>query len=170
MYTVDDLDTVIPREDLPQSSVGAPCPMVLSSEYDLHLAYYLNEREDGWDGTTVRIVSEHSQDELCALVRFSRAIAYMSGPPNDEAFGGHPLAGRGLHPYAVFEIGRSSWIRQLERMNAVHSRHRPERFEQYKHYIFAFHDSVFECVAAGFEITTHRGSVVDILCASWSHA
>lgn len=46
----------------------------------------------------------------------------------DEAFRGHPLASRGLHPYAAFRVEDSSWVRRLECMNAVHDSHDPERF------------------------------------------
>jgi hypothetical protein len=167
MYAIDHHDTVAERRDLPQSSIGAPCPAVLSGENFLHLAYYLEEREEGWDGSTVRVVGEHSLGEPCALVRFTHAIAHMFGPPNDEAFDGHPLAQRGLEPYAVFEVNGSSWVRSLERMNAVHPRHQPELFAKYKHFVFAFHDSVFECVAESFELSVLRGSVSNVLRASW---
>lgn len=167
MYTVDARDKVTPRNDLPQSSIGAPCPMVLAGEGLLHLAYYLEQRDDDWDGTTVRIVTEDSTDEPCALVRFRRPRAHLFGPPNDEAFKGHPLAARGLQPYAVFEVTDSSWIRLLERMNSVHPYHRPERYRALKHFVFAFHDSVFECVAEDFEMEAKIGSVADVLRGSW---
>ncbi len=74
----------------------------------------------------------------------------MFGPPNDEAFAGHPLASRGLQPYGAFEVLASSWIRQLERMNAVHRHHDPEDFAVYRHIVLAFHDSTFECIAEGY--------------------
>jgi hypothetical protein len=152
---------------MPQSSVGAPCPAVMSGEHFVHLAYYLQETPAGWDGTFVRVVGEFSEDEPCALVRFLRPAAHMFGPPNDEAFAGHPLASRGLKPYAVFEVNHSSWIRTLERMNSVHPRHRPERYAAYKHFVFAFHDRVFECVAEDFQVSVQRGSVAGMLRASW---
>ena len=93
------------------------------------------------------------------VVRFRRPYAHMFGPPNDEAFEGHPLAARGLASYAVYEVRRSSWLRRLERMNAVHWNHRPERFlARLRHFVFAFHDATFECIAEGF---TFEGSCVD---------
>lgn len=166
MYTIDSRDTVTQRTDVPQSSVGSPSPAALSGERLLHLAYYLEERQNGRHGPGVPPVDEHSQGELCALVRFSRAIAHMSGPPNDEAFKGHPLAQRGLKPYAVSEVANSSSLRTLERMNAVHPLHRPERFAKYKHFVFTFHDSVFECIAENFQLSVHKGSVSSVLRAS----
>ncbi len=149
--------------DVPQSSVGAPCPMVLVGEHHLNLAYFLEARPPGWDGTTVRIVGENSSDEPVALVKFARAYAHMFGPPNDEAFKGHPLASRGLRPYGVYEIRDSSWLRRLESMNAVHPYHRPELFARYHHFIFAFHDTTFECIAESFQVTVHTGSVTSVL-------
>jgi len=88
----------------------------------------------------------------------------MFGPPNDEAFGGHPLAHRGLGPYAVFEVRQSSWIRQLERMNSVHRQHEREWFlSNKKHFIFAFHDSTFECIAESFDVQVRQGSLLSAL-------
>jgi hypothetical protein len=140
---------------------------VLSGEHYLHLVYYLEEAEPSWDGMSARVAGEHTERESCALVCFAQAMAHMFGPPNDEAFAGHPLAKRGLEPYAVFEVHHSSWIRTLERMNSVHPQHRPEAYTKYKHFVFAFHDRVFECVAEGFDLSVHRGSVSSVLRASW---
>lgn len=163
MYAVDDLDAVVELTNVPQSSVGAPCPMILAGEHHLHLAYYLENEPEGWNGSTVRIVDESSSDEPCALVEFKGTYAHMFGPPNDEAFDGHPLAARGLDPYGAFEVTRSSWLRRLERMNSVHPYHKPEHFSRYRHFIFSFHDTTFECIANSFEITLHRGSVLSVL-------
>jgi hypothetical protein len=163
MYYVDSKERVVELKDVLQSSVGAPCPMILAGEHHLHLAYYLEHRPDDWDGSTVRIVGESTTGEPVALVQFAGTYAHMFGPPNDEAFSGHPLASRGLRPYAVHEVHNSSWIRQLERMNAVHPYHRKEHFASYRHLIFSFHDTTFECVAEGFSVSIHTGSVADVL-------
>jgi hypothetical protein len=149
MYEVDARDRVVELEDVPQSSVGAPLPVVVADESTLQLAYYLSVPDTDWDGTYVREVDVDTDDPV-ALVRFEGAYAWLLGPPNDEAFEGHPLASRGLHPYAAFRIEDSSWIRRLERMNSVHEQHAPERFARLRHYVFAFHDSTFECVARSF--------------------
>jgi hypothetical protein len=170
MYSVDSKDTVIELADVPQSSVGAPCPMILAGENHLHLAYYIEDRSPGWDGTTVRVVGEGTTGEPVALVEFTHAYAHMFGPPNDEAFSGHPLASRGFRPYAVHEVRDSSWVRRLERMNAVHPCHRPERFARYRHFIFAFHDTTFECVAESFSITVHGGCVAQVLQRAFSES
>ena len=173
MYTVDERATVVKLSEAPQCSVGAPLPMILLGEHFLHLAYLLQETPEGWDFTTIRVVSETTPGKLCALVRFTRVYAHMFGPPNDEALQGHPLAKRGLRPYSVFEVKESSWIRTLwirtlwirtlERMNSVHPYHKPETLGALRHFIFAFHDRTFECIARGFEVSVGRGSVTEVL-------
>ena len=163
MYSVDDQDRVIPLTDIPQSSVGAPLPVILSDEHRTVVAFYLQDTPENWDGTSVRIVSYDSGGESLALVKFSLCYASMFGPPNDEAFAGHPLEQRGLTPYGAFVIENSSWLRQLEKMNSVHRYHNPERFWLRKHYVLTFHDSTFECIADGYTIEEHQGSIEQIL-------
>ena len=164
MYAVAD-DRVIPVLSVPPCEPGAPSPMVLADEFRVFVAYYARATDSGlradWDGLTV----SDPMDEAVVLVEFESAYAHLFGPPNDEAFSGHPLASRGLQPYTVSEVERSSWIRALERMNAVHPYHRTEHFSKYRHFIFAFHDSTFECVAEGFQVHLHRGSVNSAMAA-----
>lgn len=168
MYSVDDEDRVREMKDVPQSSVGAPCHMLLVGEHHLHLAYYLQNTPENWTGKTIRVLSEATANEPCALVEFNRPYAHMFGPPNDEAFAGHPLAKRGLGPYGVFEIERSSWLRRLERMNSVHRYHKPEHFAKYRHFVFSFHDRTFECIAEAFTLAVHPGSVSSVLKLAWN--
>jgi hypothetical protein len=87
----------------------------------------------------------------------------MFGLPNDEAFNGHPLASRGLHPYGAFRIEDSSWIRKLERMNSIHPYHRADPFWKKQHVVFAFHDSTFECVCDRFDVRRMRGSALGLI-------
>ena len=157
VYAVDERDRVVPLDDLPQSSVGAPCPLVMQDEHAVVVAYYLDAPPPGWTGETVRIVDPEVSDEPAALVIFRRVCASMFGPPNDEAFRGHPLAARGLRPYSAARIEDSSWIRILERINSVHPYHRPERYAKLRHFVLAFHDSTFECVAGGYDLVLATG-------------
>lgn len=163
MYTVDEQDRVIPINDIPQSSIGAPIPLVLSDEFITVVAFYLQDSPEDWDGTSIRIISPETEGEPLALVRFSPCYASMFGPPNDEAFIGHPLANRGLRPYGAFVIENSSWLRQLERMNSIHTSHNPERFLARKHYVLSFHDSTFECIANSYIVETHESSIREIV-------
>jgi len=162
MYSVDDKDEVVKLDTVPKSSVGAPLPIILSDEGKTLLAYLKSDVPDDWDGSSVRIVDHRSEGPI-VMVEFKAVYALMFGPPNDEAFSGHPLYERGLQPYAAFEIVNSSWIRSLEKMNSVHPYHRPEEFEKRRHFVFAFHDSTFECVTDGFEVSEMRGSMRTIV-------
>jgi hypothetical protein len=159
MYTPDDLDRVIPLSTLPSSDVGAPLPALIAEEGVLELAYLAHEAEPSGTGRRIQIVGPSSGGRLVATVHFAAPKCHFFGPPNDEAFSGHPLYARGLRPYRAFEIEDSSWIRALERMNSVHRLHRPEHFAAYRHFVLAFHDSTFECVARGFDVETQRGSI-----------
>jgi hypothetical protein len=163
MYSVDGRDRVIELDGVPQSSVGAPLPIVLSDEHRILLAYIVQDTPADWDGSYVRVIDPSTSGEPLALVEFTSYWSFMFGAPNDEAFHGHPLANRGLHPYGAFQIEDSSWIRQLEHLNSVHPYHKHERFDSLRHYIFAFHDSTFECVAEGFRVSEHEGSLESIL-------
>ena len=110
---------IAPRRDLPQSSVGGPCPVVLASQQATLGAYFLQGapvdgpapgdlsepsflswrlRLGGRPRPSARMVSENGSVEAAALVRFELVTAVMFGPPNDEAFSGHPLADRGQRP------------------------------------------------------------------------
>jgi hypothetical protein len=163
MYSVDDRDVVRPLPGIPQSSVGAPIPVVLCDENRTVVAFYLQDTPPGWDGSTVTVVSADSSDEPIAIVRFTRCFAQTLGPPNDEAFKGHPLASRGLKPYGSFEVVHSSWVRRMEQMNSVHPSHRSEVFADLRHIVLTFHDSTFECVCGGFDVRTTRGSIASVV-------
>lgn len=163
MYPVDDQDCVRELKDVPQPDIGAPAPLILSDEGVTLLAYSVQGKPLPAEG---RVLAESDMEMFVpdsALIEFHRCQAYTFGPPNDEAFEGHPLASRGLHPYAVFEIEGSSWIRQLELMNSVHPAHRGGWLERLRHFVFAFHDSTFECVARGLTISRHRDSFESLL-------
>ena len=153
MYPIDDKDEVVPLEGVPQSSVGSPRPMVFANEHNVVLAYYAQEKEFWEDSPLPQHVPEF---ENIALITLKQCRVHTFGPPNDEAFSGHPLTGRGLAPYGAFRIEHSSWIRQLERMNSFHPLHRPEQSAELMHLIFSFHDSTFECVCKAWDVATIR--------------
>jgi len=159
MYEVDSRDSVVELTDVPQSDVGAPCPAIVAAEHHLDLLYLVSESDPNWDGTYVTVVGPDSGGVLVARVTFERPYAHMFGPPNDEAFSGHPLSDRGLSSYSAAEVRDSSWIRKLERMNSVHPYHNPSTFEQFRHFIFAFHDTTFECIAWRYNTHLERGSI-----------
>jgi hypothetical protein len=85
-----------------------------------------SERDFEDFGLSVRVVDPATSHAPVALLRFEGCLTHMLGPPNDEDFAGHPLAGRGLKPYTAFRVENSSWLRCLERMNRAHPYHRAE--------------------------------------------
>ncbi|MEL7500804.1 MAG: hypothetical protein AAFN77_24640 [Planctomycetota bacterium] len=159
MYTVGENDRVEELKDVPQSDVGAPLPVVLADEHRLYLAYLVSEPDPNWDGSYINMISPDT-DGTVAVVTFDRPALHMFGPPNDEAFGGHPLANRGLRPYSVNEIHNSSWVQRRIEMNRIHRMHQDSMFDGMRHFIFAFHDSTFECLADDFSVSLFRGSIL----------
>jgi hypothetical protein len=153
MYPVDERDRVIELKTVPQPSVGAPMPTILSDEQTTMVAY-LNEEGDE--------EPDYRQSSK-TLITFRQPIAHMFGPPNDEAFSGHPLASRGLVPHSFFVIEHSSWVRGLERMNRVHPYHDSKRFDAYQHFVLSFHDSTFECISKDYEFEVFREAPQDVL-------
>jgi hypothetical protein len=170
MYSIDGKDRVQKLSDVPQSSAGAPLPLVVATEQGLALAYLVEQHNPSWDGTTIRVVDSGTEGEIVAVVEFLRPRAHLLGPPNDEAFGAHPLAPYGLRPYAAFEVEQSSWIRSLERANRIHPAHDPRLFATLRHFIFAFHDSVFECVAESYVVRgLFEGSLASVAPSLLEH-
>jgi hypothetical protein len=158
-YTVDDRDVVRDLGDLPDASIGAPLPCVISSEHHLAVVYRCDEPDPDWDGSYCEIVSTESAEQSICVVTFNRVKAHFFGPPNDEAFIGHPLADRGLCPHGAYEIVSSSWIRALERMNSVHPGHSAKLFAPFRHYVLAFHDTTFECIALHYGFHMRKGDM-----------
>ena len=162
---MDGPDAVVELDEFPPLSPGAPTPVVLADESSVQLAYVVPDSLSTWSGLDPSSVHGEELGELYAVARFKDVCAHYLGLPNDEALPGHPLSSRGLKPYAISEVLKSSWIRSLERMNSVHPRHRPESFRRYRHFLFAFHDFVFECVAAESAVTLFRGTAPALVSA-----
>lgn len=138
-------------------------PLVLASEHQLILAYLTNSPElDGNDGD-MELTNLAGKGETVCVLQFERAGPHYFGSPNDEALHGHPLYVRGLVHYKAFEVRSSSWIRALERMNAVHHRHQSKSFDDRRHFILTFHDSTFECVATGYTFEIRHGDMRQIV-------
>ncbi len=154
MYAVGRHDRVVELADLPQSSVGAPTPVVVGDEGTVSVAYRLSTQESLRLGL--------SDTSIC-VVQFEGCIAQYSGSPDDKALHGHPLWKCGLEPYGAFEVQHSSWIRQLARRNRVHPRHRDELFEPLRHFVLTFHASLFECIALNYDVHHVEGDLAQAL-------
>lgn len=138
---------------MPQSSVGAPNPVVMSNESKTLVAYYIQDNE----------IDFGNEFEPIAIISFEKCLSTMFGPPNDEAFSGHPLYSRGLKPYSSFIIENSSWLRNLIEMNSVHPYHNEKDFKHYKHYVLSFHDSTFECIAENFSVEIVNDTFINVI-------
>src|SRR5215831_8210590 len=103
MYEVDELDVVQPLQRVPRPNPGAPLPHVIADETRVTLLYLLSRHDPNWEGSYGNLVTPESDELPIAIVNFEFPYAHMFGPPNDEAFEGHPLASRGLACYGVFE-------------------------------------------------------------------
>jgi hypothetical protein len=165
MYPIDALDEV--RElDFPPMEAGSPSPRIWASEELTRLEYMLRtgptpilsdnleeavRQAEAW-GARVR--------DANVSVTFQHSYCHYFGPPSDETIFSHPLRLRGLQSYGIFEVLNSSWVRAFERFNSVHPQHERvrRRYKALKHFVFAFHDSTFECIAmdATFEIIPAR--------------
>lgn len=85
-----------------------------------------------------------------AIVEFGIPLKTQFGVPNDEALDGHPLSQSGLDAYDAFEVINSRWLAEELRRNQVVF---PDSKFTYRHFIFTFHDSSFECLADDLTIT-----------------
>lgn len=144
-------------------SPGAPLPHVIASDCDAMLAYLVHEPDPAWDGTYAVMVGPDSQDELIAVVTVKNCYGFRFGGPNDEVFAGHPLAHSGFVGYGAFRVENSDWKATERRTNAVHPQFNPAKWESVSHYLLAFHDSVFECICEGFDISTKRASLHEVM-------
>ena len=133
---------------------------MLANDIRVVLVYIASvPRDANWDGTSTKVVDHNTRKEKLAIVVFDRVQAHYFGNPNDEAVNGHPLHARGLNPCDTSEVSPSGWIADLERMNSVHAYHDPKVFAESHHYVFAFHDTLFEIVCTSFSVNVVQGSV-----------
>jgi hypothetical protein len=163
MYSVSPFahDTVVALRDVPQSSVDVPSPIVIAGEDRLFVLCVLQSIPEGWYDTWVKMMSSDPQGEPFALIVFHRPLAYCRGIPDGEGLQGHPLYKRGLRPNGAFEIQSSSWQDGLMKMSRPHAAHRREGYHRYRHFILAFRDTTFECLAETYSIRLGTGSVVN---------
>ena len=143
---------------------GAPLPFLLQNEHSVFLTFYVKDTDPDWDGTYVNVIDPASDANVdLALVEFKSCISTKFGSPNDEALEGHPLEGKGLDSYTAQIVQNSSWIKEIQTINSVHSCYNPESWSSLNHYIFWFHDSTFECIADSFKVEVHKTNMQELL-------
>jgi hypothetical protein len=159
-YRPDNRDTVHEETGVPYPDPGAPLPCVVADEHRLLLSYYASFVIRDAASRLPTLVNESSAGDI-ALIDFERPMCYYSVPLSDETLLAHPLAYHGLKSYGVFRVDDSAWIRQLVATEYVHPRPTPWIFDNCKHYIFTFHDSLFEAIADGFAVRHLHGSMYE---------
>ncbi|MEV4656560.1 hypothetical protein [Micromonospora sp. NPDC049301] len=143
---------------------GAPLPHLLANGSRAFVVCYATEPNPDWDGTYVRIVSPNDEEpEVFGVIEFWRCASVRLGAPNDEALHGHPLNDKGLEFYAPHEVHNSQWLEEHIRINSVHSNHSDRPWRELHHYFLAFHDEMFETLAAGVETRLIHGTLTPLL-------
>lgn len=143
---------------------GTPLPHLFVNDCRALLVFRLSNPDPEWDGRSVATKNPRTaEDEPFALVEFERCLSTRFGTPNDEVLEGHPLHGKGLDAYTAQRVVNSRWLRELEKINSVHSMYQPDLWRGLHHYVFWFHDSSFECVARSYRVETFRSRLPDVL-------
>lgn len=138
----------VPLDFPVQWDTGAPLPQLLVNDQRALLMFEVDAGE---------------QRESLALVEFKRCVSAKLGSPNEEAFAGHPLAGRGMEGGRAQLVMSSRWLAELQQIHSVHRGYRADVWRQRNHYVFWFHDTTFECIAEGFEVEVRDGSMPELL-------
>lgn len=81
------------------------------------------------------ILSYVAGRELTVMATFPICLIHRFGEPGAGSLATHPLAERGLKPHGAFEVPHSTWARSFAGP------------KPWKHFVFTFRDSLFECVA-----------------------
>ncbi|MBP9899959.1 MAG: hypothetical protein V9H26_17270 [Verrucomicrobiota bacterium] len=98
-----------------------------------------------------------------AFVRLKHCQQSKFGYPNDEAFPGHPLYGKGFSGVGVFEVINSNWEQILREQNRISFPDSPPWPWELKHLIFAFKENVLECLVKDFEARIENRPFAELL-------
>ena len=85
-----------------------------------------------------------------AVIRLKRCMQSKFGYPNDEAYSGHPLYGKGFTGLGVFEVINGNWEQTLIEQNRIAFPNTSPW--NLRHLIFPFKENVLECLVEGFEV------------------
>lgn len=78
-------------------------------------------------------------------------VRYKWDQQVNETLDGHPLFRSGLEYYSAHVAENSPWIEEQKSIDSVRRRYREEHWARYVHYLLAFHDEIYECIATGFK-------------------
>jgi hypothetical protein len=122
----------------PEAAVsGAVCLQTERGTFLTFNAMKPTDRMSPFDGP-------YMEEAGTAIVEFKRCLIARFGYPNDEARWGIPRFKN--VSYGIYEVRNSTWIREVIEMNRYQF---PNTTDHYvaKHFLFAFHDDTFECLA-----------------------
>jgi hypothetical protein len=89
-----------------------------------------------------------SKSKSCtAFLTFTGCESCRLGGPNDETIEGHYLYGKGIDVGGSYLVKNSPWLKELRKMNSVHSQFNDDIWSRKKHYLIFFKDNTFECIA-----------------------
>lgn len=143
---------------------GAPLPYLIVNDQKTLLTFLVDEPDPNWDGTSVTVkLPSDGRPQPLALVEFIQCHAAKLGHPNDEVFEGHRLHGRGSERYKPQIVRNSKWLAESEKNASIHRQHDPRKWRNLNHYIFWFHDSTFECIAASYKLEVFHESLPVLL-------
>ena len=85
-------------------------------------------------------------NSVIVILNFKRYIKYTLGIPSNETIQGHPYNKLGMMPYSFYELRNSDLIERLQEVEKIHPYYNSDKRKKHKHYIFTFHDNMFECI------------------------
>lgn len=142
--------------DVPVCNYGAPCPMVVSSEHNLVLAYYVDRPRPEFDGTNPKSMSIHTDDEPCAAIIFDWVRDFRFGPPDEEECFYYRKYIKDFRPGEAYVTNMATWVTSVGLSKTkIYKLSYPDD----KHFIFTFHDTTVEVIAEGFRVDTDTCSV-----------
>ena len=120
--------------DVPLPATAAPVPFIVANEYKTLLCY--------------RVLG--APPELRALVSFHGVHATRWGPVIDEHLSAHEFGRVGPGFYSPYQYSNSEWLDQAIGAAVVASS--PWFLGTLYHFVFPFHESTFECLAASIRV------------------
>ncbi len=154
--------------DLPvKIDPGAPLPHLIQDDWRAYLIFFVSVPDPNWNGTYVTAQDpKNTSAEPLALVEFHRCVSTRMGHPNDDDQAGHRLYGKGLQHYTAQIVRNSRWIPELAAIREVSSEETPQSrqyWQELTHYVFWFHDCMFECVAKSYKVEVFQESMASLL-------
>lgn len=98
-----------------------------------------------------------------AIARLRHCVQSKFGYPNDEAFPGHALYGKGFSCCGVYEVVNSDWDELLRKQNRIAFPNSELCPWNLRHLVFAFKENVLECLVREFQVEITNRSLDQIL-------